>query len=250
MKFQYSDLLVRDLHTNSWKTLRSGTGSLTLLLHLVCIKVSASLAAALVPPHVLAQVLLADHPAVHCPLVPCALVREGSLGGDKKGETARLAREQHCRCDQNPCTWGEGGPPSLPALESRWCSLHQNIGLLEVLPSSPGHEWGLQASCCTYFVSEANRPGWTKHPKTQPRCKAMNSTLQSMGWRWINHTRFITMNHNDSSSLARTPETDLMNLRWESSHNRNWATNKARTNILEVQCPSQVVKEDRKEVTE
>lgn len=81
MKFQYSDLLVRDLHTNSCNTLRSSTGSLTLLLHLVCIKVSASLATALIPPHVLAQVLLPDHPAVHCPLVACALVRESSKSG-------------------------------------------------------------------------------------------------------------------------------------------------------------------------
>lgn len=152
MKFQYSDLQVCDLHTNSWKTLRSGTGSLTLLLHLVCIKVSARLAAALVPPHVLAQVLLTDHPAVHCPLVPRALVGEGSLGGDKKGETARLARELHCRCEQKPCTWGEGGPRSLPALESGWCSLYQNIRLLEELPSFPGHEWGVKtSSCCTYL---------------------------------------------------------------------------------------------------
>lgn len=67
------------------QTAGSGTGSLTLLLHLVCIKVSASLAAALVPPHVLAQVLLADHPAVHCPLVPRALVREGSEPGRGDG---------------------------------------------------------------------------------------------------------------------------------------------------------------------
>lgn len=96
MKFQYSDLLVRDLHTNSCNTLRSSTGSLTLLLHLVCIKVSASLATALIPPHVLAQVLLPDHPAVHCPLVACALVRESSFGQEKKEETSRLAREQHC----------------------------------------------------------------------------------------------------------------------------------------------------------
>lgn len=81
MKFQYSDLLVRDLHTNSCNTLRSSTGSLTLLLHLVCIKVSASLATPLIPPHVLAQVLLPDHPAVHCPLVACALVRESSESG-------------------------------------------------------------------------------------------------------------------------------------------------------------------------
>lgn len=103
MKFQYSDLLVRDLHTNSCNTLRSSTGSLTLLLHLVCIKVSASLATPLIPPHVLAQVLLPDHPAVHCPLVACALVRESSFGQEKKGKTSRLARQQHCRGDQNPC---------------------------------------------------------------------------------------------------------------------------------------------------
>lgn len=159
MKFQYSDLLVCDFHTNSCKTLRSGTASLTLLLHLVCIKVSAGLAAALVPPHVLAQVLLPDHPAVHCPLVPRALVGEGSLGGDKKGETARLAREQHCRCDQKPCTRGEGGPRSLPALEQVRFSLPE-YQALEVLPPFPGHDWGVQtSSCCTCFVSKANRPG-------------------------------------------------------------------------------------------
>lgn len=117
MKFQYSDLLVRDLHTNSCNTLRSSTGSLTLLLHLVCIKVSASLAAALIPPHVLAQILLADHPAVHCPLVACALVRESSFGQEKRGETSRLAREQHCRCDQNHCARGKKGPLSLSALQ-------------------------------------------------------------------------------------------------------------------------------------
>lgn len=105
MKFQYSDLLVRDLHTNSCNTLRSSTGSLTLLLHLVCIKVSASLATPLIPPHVLAQVLLPDHPAVHCPLVACALVRESSFGQEKKGKTSRLARQWHCRGDQNPCIW-------------------------------------------------------------------------------------------------------------------------------------------------
>lgn len=117
MKFQYSDLLVRDLHTNRCNTLRSSTGSLTLLLHLVCIKVSASLATALIPPHVLAQVLLADHPAVHCPLVACALVRESSFGQEKRGETSRLAREQHCGCDKNHCTWGKKGPVSLSALD-------------------------------------------------------------------------------------------------------------------------------------
>lgn len=44
------------------------------LAHLVRIEVPARLAAALVPPHVLAEVLLSDDPAVHCPLVPCALV--------------------------------------------------------------------------------------------------------------------------------------------------------------------------------
>lgn len=133
MKFQYSDLLVRDLHTNSCNTLRSSTGSLTLLLHLVCIKVSASLATALIPPHVLAQILLPDHPAVHCPLVACTLVRESSFGQEKKGETSRLAREQHCRCDQNHCIWGKKGPILLLALEIRWWSFYQNIRLLEML---------------------------------------------------------------------------------------------------------------------
>lgn len=128
MKFQYSDLLVLDLHTNSCNALRSSTGSLTLLLHLVCIKVSASLATALIPPHVLAQVLLPDHPAVHCPLVACALVRESSFGQEKKGETCRLAREhtagvikitacegrkgqsccQHWRSDDVLCTEASG----------------------------------------------------------------------------------------------------------------------------------------------
>lgn len=44
------------------------------LAHLVRIEVPACLAAALVPPHVLAEVLLSDDPAVHCPLVPRALV--------------------------------------------------------------------------------------------------------------------------------------------------------------------------------
>lgn len=48
------------------------------LAHLVRIEVPARLAAALVPPHVLAEVLLSDDPAVHCPLVPCAFVGQGS----------------------------------------------------------------------------------------------------------------------------------------------------------------------------
>lgn len=53
-------------------------GSLTLRGHFVGVKVSAGLAAALVPAHVLAQVLISDHPAVNRPLIPCALVRQCS----------------------------------------------------------------------------------------------------------------------------------------------------------------------------
>ena len=56
----------------------SAARSLTVVWHFVGIKVSTRLAAALVPPHVLAQVLLPDHPAVHRPLVPRALVRQRS----------------------------------------------------------------------------------------------------------------------------------------------------------------------------
>lgn len=137
MKFQYSDLLVRDLHTNSCNTLTSSTGSLTLLLHLVCIKVSASLATALIPPHVLAQILLPDHPAVHCPLVTCALVRESSFGQEKRGETSRLAMEQHHGWDQSHCTRGKKGPISLSALEIR-CSFYWNV--------RPSWKWLLQGA--------------------------------------------------------------------------------------------------------
>lgn len=46
--------------------------------HFVGVKVSAGLAAALVPAHVLAQVLISDHPAVNRPLIPRALVRQCS----------------------------------------------------------------------------------------------------------------------------------------------------------------------------
>lgn len=53
-------------------------GSLTLRGHFVGVKVSAGLAAALVPAHVLAQVLISDHPAVNRPLIPRALVRQCS----------------------------------------------------------------------------------------------------------------------------------------------------------------------------
>ncbi len=50
-------------------------GSLSLRGHCVGVKVSAGLAAALVPAHVLAQVLLSDHPAVKPPTgPPCTVV--------------------------------------------------------------------------------------------------------------------------------------------------------------------------------
>lgn len=53
-------------------------GSLTLGGHFVGVKVSAGLAAALVPAHVLAQVLLPDHLAVNRPLIARALIRQCS----------------------------------------------------------------------------------------------------------------------------------------------------------------------------
>lgn len=62
-------------------------GSLSLRGHFVGVKVSAGLAAALVPAHVLAQVLLSDHPAVNRPLVPRALVRQCSCQEWQKDRT-------------------------------------------------------------------------------------------------------------------------------------------------------------------
>lgn len=47
-------------------------------MHLAGVEVPAGLAAALVPPHVLTEVLVSDDPAVHCPLVTGALVGQGS----------------------------------------------------------------------------------------------------------------------------------------------------------------------------
>lgn len=47
------------------------------LLHPLCVKVPARLTASLVPAHIPAQVLLPDQPAVHGPLVPQALERQG-----------------------------------------------------------------------------------------------------------------------------------------------------------------------------
>lgn len=55
--------------------------------HCVGVKVSAGLAAALVPAHVLAQVLLPDHSAVHRPLIPRALVRQRRCRGHNKDRT-------------------------------------------------------------------------------------------------------------------------------------------------------------------
>lgn len=55
------------------------------LAHLVCIEVPAGLAAALVPPHVLAEVLFSDDPAIHRPLVSRAFVGQSSKAGGGDG---------------------------------------------------------------------------------------------------------------------------------------------------------------------
>lgn len=55
--------------------------SLALVQYFLGIKVPTGFTAALVPPHVLTEVLLPDHTAVHSPLVPHAFVGQSSWGG-------------------------------------------------------------------------------------------------------------------------------------------------------------------------
>lgn len=57
--------------------------SLALVQYFLGIKVPTCFTAALVPPHVLTQVLFSDHTAVHRPLVPHALVGQSSCGGGR-----------------------------------------------------------------------------------------------------------------------------------------------------------------------
>lgn len=59
--------------------------SLALVQSLVSIKVPTGFTAALVPPHVLAEVLLTDHTAIDCPLVPHAFVGQSSEPGGRDG---------------------------------------------------------------------------------------------------------------------------------------------------------------------
>lgn len=61
--------------------------SLALVQSLVSIKVPTGFTAALVPPHVLAEVLLADHTAIDCPLVPHAFVGQSSCRGGRRSVT-------------------------------------------------------------------------------------------------------------------------------------------------------------------
>lgn len=49
------------------------------------IKVPTGFTAALVPPHVLTEVLLSDHATVHRPLVPHAFVGQSSWGMERGG---------------------------------------------------------------------------------------------------------------------------------------------------------------------
>lgn len=62
-----------------WMTSRC-IWSLALVQYFLGIKVPTGFTAALVPPHVLTEVLLPDHTAVHCPLVPHAFVGKSSWG--------------------------------------------------------------------------------------------------------------------------------------------------------------------------
>lgn len=62
----------------------------TLLLHFLCVKVPARLAATLVPAHVRAEVLLPDDLAVHRPLVPQALKCQSSWKAHAKDESAHV----------------------------------------------------------------------------------------------------------------------------------------------------------------
>lgn len=63
--------------------------SLALVQHFFGIKVPTGFTAALVPPHVLAEVLLPDHTTVHRPLVPHAFV------GQSSWDEAEVRGERH-----------------------------------------------------------------------------------------------------------------------------------------------------------
>lgn len=64
--------------------------SLAVVRYFFGIKVSTSFTAALVPPHVLTEVLLPDHATVHRPLVPHAFVGQSSwdeVGGEESRQS-------------------------------------------------------------------------------------------------------------------------------------------------------------------
>lgn len=63
--------------------------SLAVVRYFFGVKVSAGFTAALVPPHVLTEVLLPDHAAVHRPLVPHALVGQSSCGEESRLSVSR-----------------------------------------------------------------------------------------------------------------------------------------------------------------
>ena len=64
------------------------------LAHLVRIEVPARLTAALIPPHVLTEVLLTYHPAVHRPLISQALESQSSC--ETKHRELNTCRETRC----------------------------------------------------------------------------------------------------------------------------------------------------------
>lgn len=74
--------------------------SLALVQYFLGVKVPTGFTAALVPPHVLTQVLLSDHAAVHRPLVPHALVGQSSCGVGVGGR--REAASQHSQVKMAP----------------------------------------------------------------------------------------------------------------------------------------------------
>lgn len=69
--------------------------SLALVQYLLSIKVPTGFTAALVPPHVLTEVLLSDHTAVHCPLVPHAFVGQSSWRGAGERQEVNVQKPKY-----------------------------------------------------------------------------------------------------------------------------------------------------------
>lgn len=71
--------------------------SLAFVQYFLGVKVPTGFTAALVPPHVLTEVLLSDHATIHRPLVPHAFVGQSSLRMNR-GQRQQSVFTGHMSC--------------------------------------------------------------------------------------------------------------------------------------------------------